>query len=173
MVNEMDGRLLAFGSIALVAAAGLVRRGSRVLEAPWAHIEMTDRYHVELGIYRWDAWHEVWENEPEWQEVFSTTRSMEEAEQIIQITQKFSEGVLPAGPKWQKDRSWFEEGGSASRSGLWFSIWDAQEEEFAAQWKLEEYPAMDDVEACRAIFRTIRDAWRRQRVSFRLFGSSF
>jgi hypothetical protein len=93
---------------------------------------------------------------------------MDEAEQIIRMAQQFSEGVLP-GPKWQKDRSWFEEGGPTSRSGLWFSIWDAQEEEFAAQWKLEGTRGDYSESANQAMFRTIRDAWRRQRVSFRLF----
>ena len=165
----MDSRLLALGSVAVIAAAGFVRKGSRASQAPWLHNDDRDRYAVEMVVRsenRPGEWI-VPEGVEDW--ALGTAPTREEAQRVVEMATAFGRRMRDTHPSY---RTLLAPSGTVERSSpheIWIRACDRQVgwmeltdiQSFVAGYE-------DDMLAL-LLYYEILEQWPKQRVSFRTF----
>jgi hypothetical protein len=168
-----DGRLFAFGGLALVAAAGLVRKGSRAECVYWLREKGEDRYPVEIVIQRWRGPYRKWEVDSEDRLMLATTPDREEAKFVLNAAIALGERVRDGDSVWKNALPCAK---TPLPLGMQrYEVWILVRQ----LWPYEKPEAIIDLRSCLGGFDEMGDAirlhakifdrWKSQRISFRTF----
>ena len=168
-----DGRLFAFGSLALVAVAGLARKGSRAKNVYWLREKEEDRYRIEIVIRRWRGSYRQWEVDSENRWLLATAPDQGEAESVMDEAIRLGEIVRNENPEWRDALPAADDLllPYEKRSEVW--IWAVQ------CWPREKSEPIVHDRSClggfvkqdvaRRLHREVYNRWKGQRISFRTF----
>jgi hypothetical protein len=165
----MDSRLLALGSVAVIAAAGFVRKGSCADPTPWLHKDVADRYVIQV-VVRSDRDFGEWivpeESAESGSYVLGTAPTRQEAKNVVEKATEFGHKMLDVNPVC-RDRLASSGGvGHSSPYEIWIRLYDQKTTIVDFSSFVAGYD--DDVLAL-LLHAEIVDRWPKQRVSFRTF----
>jgi len=169
-----DGRILVFGSLALVAATGIARKGSGAILPDGRRYDRDDRYWIEMEIMSWSCENRRWLLNSE--STFATAQTRKQARLVFHRAIKFCQAIRDRHPFWSQFRRHERHPAKEPSYEVFIRILDVSSV-YPQQMSPKSYSVLQShflggYEAQEDAY-TLRDEiverWNHQRISFRTF----